>query len=88
MSNLSEHEREQAEITEEWEADNATGLTCPDCGQIEAFFIVATVQGRYTAEGFDPDHPDVPDASPEWGKNSICTCTHCSYTAKIKDFAP
>jgi len=86
MSNLADHLAEQDEITAAHEAANDLGMACPKCGQIEAFHISASVWGRYTTEGFDPDAEDICEGGSDWDQYAGCICPACQHTGVVEDF--
>ena len=95
MSNLETHEQEQAEITADCEAGTCehpeckageVGMICPSCGHVGSFMVVATNWGMVTAEGFDPDHQELPDRSTEWDQYAACMCPACKKSGIVEEF--
>lgn len=96
MSNLEEHEAEQARITAECESgecDHAEcgetegmGMECPKCGQTGEFMIAATIWGMQTSEGFDQDDKRLPDHDSDYDQYAGCICPKCGKEGVVEDF--
>lgn len=58
------------------------GLSCPKCGSLGPYFIVATCWAQVQDDG-------VYDTSEfEWEPTSRCDCKECGFTGKVKDYEP
>lgn len=61
-------------------------MKCPQCGQNEAFHIVASIWGRYDAEGFNTDDKKLPNWDSDWDEYASCICPQCQKSGIVADF--
>lgn len=57
-----------------------TDIACPQCGQREAFNIVASTMACVE------DHEVEPIGYLNWDPGAACVCRQCSHQALVKDF--
>lgn len=62
------------------------GISCPNCGQEDQFYVTCTLEVGLTDNGVDDDYAFKYGDGYSWGSTAPIRCGECDHTGKVSDF--